>query len=411
MLALLRRVGNWFGRGGVRALDDPGDSGSAKPGNLIRLNAETNHSIFDLDLSTVVYCGEETEVSADFPVHAHHVPDHGPARARRQGPAVLSNLLRSAKNIGIGLLFATTSLYGQGGYIQIFQAQAPATSAQFNNTNPKFNAWTVMYNYSGSGSFSVELDCAPDMTTAGGAPTPGSFAACTNVVTGNNPSTTPAYGYMTFVGYTPWLQLNVTAISSGNLTVVAVAFDPADPESGGGSGGGCTGTAATPCIVAGPNASGAAPTKNPVLVAGQDGTDVRTVLTDASGRPNVNLFGFNGTAASQILANTAAAAISLSAGTDVVIVSGVSAKTTYILKMDVAWNNSANVTIRQGTTSSTPCDTSTVALTGAYQNLLGLSEDYNSNFSLLKTSSTNLDICLHFSTAVTAGGQVFYAQF
>ena len=268
-----------------------------------------------------------------------------------------------------------------------------------------------MYNYSGGGTFSVELDCAPDMTTAGGAPTPGSFAACTNVVTGNNPSTTPAYGYMTFVGYTPWLQLNVTAISSGNLTVVAVAFDPADPESGGGSGGGCTGTAATPCIVAGPNASGAAPTKNPVLVAGQDGTDVRTVLTDSSGRPNVNLFGFNGTAASQILANTTAAAISLSAGTDVVIVSGVSAKTTYILKMDVAWNNSANVTIQQGTTSSTPCDTSTVALTGAYQNLLGLSEDYNSNFSLLKTSSTNLDICLHFSTAVTAGGQVFYAQF
>ena len=78
------------------------------------------------------------------------------------------------------------------------------------------------------------------------------------------------------------------------------------------------------------------------------------MLTDASGRPNVNLFGFNGTAASQILANTAAAAISLSAGTDVVIVSGVSAKTTYILKMDVAWNNSANVTIRQGTRQARP---------------------------------------------------------
>ena len=200
--------------------------------------------------------------SVFVPEYCDHVPDHGPARARRQGP-VLSTFLRSAKNIGIGLLFATTCAFGQGGYIQIFQAQAPATSAQFNNTNPKFNAWTVMYNYSGGGTFSVELDCAPDMTTAGGAPTPGSFAACTNVVTGNNPSTTPAYGYMTFVGYTPWLQLNVTAISSGNLTVVAVAFDPADPESGGGSGGGCTGTAATPCIVAGPNASGAAPTKNP----------------------------------------------------------------------------------------------------------------------------------------------------
>ena len=307
MLALLRRVGNWLGRFGVRALeiqfvklDFP-----RLAWHRIEMDAVDGQiTVDDFQRAEISNNRHGQAPSSDaLECYEFHFLDFRPARARRQGP-VPSTVPRSAKNIAIGLLFATTCAFGQGGYIQIFQATAPATSAQFNNTNPKFNAWTVMYNYSGGGTFSVELDCAADATTAGGTPTPGSFAACTNVITGNNPSTTPAYGYITFVGYTPWLQLKVGSISSGNITVVAVAFNPADPESGGGGSGGCVGTAGTPCIVAGPNASGAAPTKNPVLVAGQDGTDVRTVLTDTSGRPNVNLFGFNGTAASQILANT-----------------------------------------------------------------------------------------------------------
>jgi hypothetical protein len=48
---------------------------------------------------------------------------------------------------------------------------------------------------------------------------------------------------------------------------------------------GCVGTMATPCIVAGPDASGAAPTQPPVLTAGFDGANVQRIKTDTAGEP------------------------------------------------------------------------------------------------------------------------------
>jgi hypothetical protein len=153
------------------------------------------------------------------------------------------------------------------------------------------------------------------------------------------------------------------------MTAVAIPFTPADPE--GGSGGGCAGTVGTPCIIGG------------------NGNGTGTAMP----------FGVS------------TASVSLSAGTDVVLVSGVSGKTTRITKFDVSWDNSAAVTIREGTTSSTPCDTSTTALSGAYNNLVALFEDYASDFSPLITTAMDLDLCLHFSTSVTGGGQVFYSQY
>ena len=296
-----------------------------------------------------------------------HAPDLRPARARRQGP-VLTSLLRSAKNISIGLVFAAT-LCAQQGFIQLYQVIIPA-SQQFNNINPKYNAWTLMYNYSGSGTFSIELDCAVDATTPGGTPTPGSFTACSNTVTGTNPSTTPNYGYITFVGYTPWVKLNLTAISSGNMTAVAVGFVAADPESGGGNA--CPGSIATPCVIA----------------------------------------GYNGSATKQLIqVGTTRGAVTIAAATDVVLVSGTSAKKTYLTKLVLSWDNSATVTYRQGTTSSTPCDTSTTALSGGMANLVALFDDFASDFSYLTTTATALDICAHFSTSVTGGGYVLSNQF
>lgn len=281
-------------------------------------------------------------------------------------------LQKSAKNIIFGLIFASLPAFGQSGFITLYQATAPATSANFNNSNPKYNAWTVMYNYSGSGTFSIELDCAPDATTAGGTPTPGTFAACTNTVTGNNPSTTPAYGYITFVGYTPWLRLHLTAISSGNLTAAAVAFNPADPEGSSGGGGGCAGTLSTPCVIGG------------------NGNGVNTVLTIGPSATN----------------------FALSAATDVKIVAGTTGKTTYLTRLSVQWDNAATATIREGTTSSTPCDTSTATLDGPYgnANVTGLALDYGSDFSPLATTASGLDICLHLSTAATGGGGASYSQ-
>jgi hypothetical protein len=48
--------------------------------------------------------------------------------------------------------------------------------------------------------------------------------------------------------------------------------------------GGCVGTVATPCNVAGTAADGAAPTQPPVLVGGSDGTLTRTIKTDTAGQ-------------------------------------------------------------------------------------------------------------------------------
>lgn len=299
-----------------------------------------------------------------------HALNDRPARARPQGLAV-PGVLKSAKNIGLAFALACP-LCAQTS-ISLYQVTSATTSSNFNNTNPKYNSWTVMYNYSGSGSFSIELDCAADATAAGGSPTPGTFAACTNTKTGSNPSTTPNYGYITFVGYTPWVRLNLTALSGGgNMTAVAIAFTAADPESGSGGGSGCTGTISTPCIVGG-NSNGA----NYTLEMGGAST-----------------------------------AFTLSAGTDVKLVAGTSGKTTYLTRLTVQWDNAATATIRQGTTSSTPCDTSTTTIDGPYGNgnVTGLAIDYGSDFSPLTTTSTGLDICLHLSASVTGGGGASYNQ-
>jgi hypothetical protein len=276
----------------------------------------------------------------DF-VHVDHAPKHA-----------------AVKLAGQVLFLAMLAMpcFAQGS-LSLYQVMAPA-SEQFNNTNPRYNAWTVMYNYSGSGSFSIEFDCAQDATVAGGTPTPGSYAACTNTITGSNPSTTPNYGYVTFVGYTPWLKLNLTAISSGDMTAVAVGFTAADPESGGGGSSPCK---TSPCIIAG----------------------------------------------------SSSGAVSLSAATDVKLVAGTSGKKTYLTRLTISWDNAATATIRQGTTSSTPCDTSTATIDGPYGNttVTGLALDYGSDFSALTTTATDLDICLHLSTSVTGGGGVSYTQF
>ncbi len=46
--------------------------------------------------------------------------------------------------------------------------------------------------------------------------------------------------------------------------------------------------------VKGNDASGSAPTVAPCLIAGQDGTNVRTILTDTTGRPKVDVAAING---------------------------------------------------------------------------------------------------------------------
>ena len=284
-----------------------------------------------------------------FRLHSSHCV---PARARRQPQTVPGPFLRSAKNISIALALLSAPAFGQSsGFIQIYQATAPGTSANFSNINPKYNAWTVMYNYSGSGSFSVELDCAPDATVAGGTPTPGSFAACTNTVTGSNPSSSPNYGYITFVGYTPWLQLHLTAISSGNMTAVAVGFLAADPE--GASGGG--GTAKQNC---------------------DPSTSTLTVTT---------------------------ATIALSASGLTQIIPATASHKVLVCSMGVSFASGVNFQLETGTGSN--CGTGTTALTGTLQSITALSLD--STASIL--TPVSVAVCVNLGASVVGGGWVTYA--
>jgi hypothetical protein len=355
--------------------------------------------------------------SINFEPFGVHAQDLRSARARKQGP-VPSMLLKSAKNISLALAL-TFPAFPQG-LIQMYQVITP-TSSTFNNINPRYNAWTVMYNYSGGGTFSIELDCAEDATVAGGTPTPGSFSACT-ATTGSNPSTTPNYGYITFVGYTPWLKLNLTALSLGNMTAVAMGFQAADPESGGGGSGGCVGTATTPCVVDGPNSPGSASTKNPVQVAGNDGTNVQFISTDTSGRSKVVGAAAVGASPSGNPVPTAVldgagkvitptypnlnVAVSLSSSglTQLIALSG--STVIRVEHVSVSFQSAVNFQLEYGTGSN--CGTGTTALTGVYESVVGVALDFD--LGTLNIPSGNA-LCANLGASVTGGGLIVYAQY
>ncbi len=127
-------------------------------------------------------------------------------------------------------------------------------------------------------------------TDVGGVPTTwSSYPGTLN--SGSNPNTVVTSGGAvtdaTGAKY-PFLRMNLTSLTgtgtvSGKLygwkrrpTVVSVT-----------SGGGCPGSIATPCVVVGPTAVGSPPATSPVLTAGQDGTNIRTIKTDTTGHPQV----------------------------------------------------------------------------------------------------------------------------
>lgn len=260
---------------------------------------------------------------------------------------------------------------------------------------------------------------------------------------------------------------NVSVDPSGNLNVNVVT-----------GGGGCVGTVATPCIVAGPDAAGVAPTKNPVAIAAFDGINLRRVLSDTSGRTiavgaaadgaaaagnpvavggvdqtntmrhfstspsgviaigsqsatgdgqannwNFTVGGtggttaplatmqtlFNGSTWDRNFACTQEAAISVSAATDAVIISGVAATNIRICHIDFGIDSAQTITIRQGTGAT--CGTNTATLAGAYPAVISVFAMDYLNSAPLSTTVAARDVCLHFGAAVTAGGFVKYAQY
>lgn len=255
----------------------------------------------------------------------------------------------------------------------------------FDNRFVGCDSWTLQYQSSGFTGLTLTFQSSVGSVTAT------SFGTYTGtVVTGAAAMTSTTGQISTFANgtvVTPWVRVNLSGLT-GTGTVNGVLYGYKTGYSSGNGGGGgsaCPGTVGTPCVVVGPATAGAAIAGAPVMQGLSDGTNAQ--------------YGF--------VCNTSAA-VSISSATDVVIVTGVAAKSVRICHLDFSSDTTAAVTIRQGT--GTTCGTNQVALSGAYQNILGLAEDYTP-LAPLTTTVAARDVCLHFSTNVTAGGTVIYAIF
>lgn len=348
-----------------------------------------------------------------------------------------------------------------------------SSSTSFQNTPSRgCTTWALTYISNGFSALTLTFQSAPDSSG-----TPGSWVTFPGTaVAGANPLTAVTSGSFIGLGYQPWLRVTLSGLTgSGSVSVTVFGWRVPPAE--------ITGASGIAAQVEGRAAAGAAPVGNPVWIGGTDGSLVRAMLLDASGRPIVvgaaasgaalagnpvlvsgsdgsvvrtlgmstqgggaatplavgiaaaaqdglsNLvvfpaplgsnagrplailpftFGGDGTTINRSFSCTNQAPITVSAATDVVIVTGVMSTNVRICHISVASDAAANVIIRQGT--GTTCGTNTASLTGAYQNATSMALDFSSN-APLRTTVAARDVCLNFSAAVTAGGVVIYAQY
>lgn len=184
--------------------------------------------------------------------------------------------------------------------------------------------------------------------------------------------------------------------------------------------------------VGGLAAAGAAISGNPVLVGGSDGTNARAFSTDNTGRLNVNAntspSGTQNVQGSAAVAGVAGnpvttgyrddsanvladygfpdqAAVTISAGTDAVMIAGIMSTNTYVGHVSFSLDSAQTVTIRQGTGST--CGTNTVILYGPAPNVTAVALDYDSKGALHTTVAAR-DLCLHLGGSATVGGGIVY---
>lgn len=358
--------------------------------------------------------------------------------------------------LGLFILFHPVNMYGQTSGILVpdcvvfvnatlngntgTTTQIPA--AGFDNRTTACQSWTFQYQtVTTSGTFTSIA-----VQSAIGEQTPGAYGNNWTVATGINPNTNLTNAVSTFttgcVASTPctvpnsWARILITRNNFvGSINGILYGYKTGNSGGGGGGGGGSGCTA--PCPVVGTAAAGSVPSGDPVQVAGQDGTNIRTLLTDTVGAlipsstANAGADGvsntqqvavgggqplfyrvlpdvFNGTTNDRQFTCPLQAAFNISAGTDVVMVAGVSSTNIKICHVDFSSDTVATFTIRQGT--GTTCLTNTAAITGAYPTVATFSMDYQPT-AVLHTTTAARDVCLHVGTAATVGGTILYAQF
>lgn len=437
------------------------------------------------------------------------------------------------------LIFNSLKVFGQAppppdcvvNFNSASMAANSGASATFDNRSVACLFWTLDYQATITvGTVSLAFQSAAGAVTAGAF---GAYGGTT--VIGSNPITSNTGGVSLFANgtvATPWLRVTLnTGGITGTVNGVLYGYKSGYPGSGGSTGpstnvniqevagtstvtGGVAGTLG----VGGPTATGSPLAARPVLVGGSDGTNVRNISTDTSGRPNVNINGtvpvsgtvtvqqataaslnatvvgagtagtanagvvtiqgiasmtpvavslsaasnqvqgtvadagsstgdnpilaavtgpastvrsvyspstnvdgangnnmgsqgvykFNGATYNRDFVCTGRATITVTAGTEAVIIPLSGSTITRICYIQFSSDVAANVTIRQGT--GTTCQTNTVVLSGVLQSVLAVDSNYGSD-SPLSTTVGGRDVCLLFSTAVTAGGAVIYAQY
>lgn len=297
---------------------------------------------------------------------------------------------------------------------------ASSNSSAFDNRTISSNVgipctqWVLDYYTTNGGTITgtgVQLQVAGDSSGS-----PGSFSVAGSSVTApsgrikfTGAAGTPVAGVATN-GYYPWVRISMaTGTATVNASLLGWRDDQASIGGGGGSGGsGCTGTSATPCIVAGPDANGAVSTQPPVQVAGNDGTDVRSLSTDASGRAITSTIGTGGTPLPSQSCPLSAVFTSTTAGETVIIAASGSNKVR-VCEMDVTPDNAGdavNFEIDYGTGAA--CVTAPTQLSALYSNVIAFSNAWAGPQGPLITPASQA-VCFKQTSSVPVHGMVIYA--
>jgi hypothetical protein len=321
------------------------------------------------------------------------------------------------------------------------------TMATVDNRQAGCDGWVVTYSSNGFATVSVLLQSAP-LGTGGIAGTFVSFAG-TIVSPFTNPATAITQGEIRATGYYPYVNVAITTTGTGYLVAEFHGYktNPNSGTGGGGGGSGCVGTSVTPCVVDGPTAAGSAPTKPPVMVAGQDGIPIiRTLRTNSAGASNLaagaapdlgdgvsfstfsglqvvdnvgNMtntafavlpYVFNGGSWNRPLACTNRANITLTTVGLTLAIPAVAFSTIHICQLSLSFASPVDIQVVEGTQAVTACDTGASNMTGVFRSVTGFDLNWGSNSSLTATNFSDA-VCIRMSASVNGGGVATYAQF
>lgn len=300
--------------------------------------------------------------------------------------------------------------------ILFISLSSAASTGVFDNRFIGCDTWTLTYQSSTFTGLTLTFQSATGAVTAG---TFGTYTG--TVVTGVNPNTNTTGRITQFSNglvITPWLRVDLSGLT-GTGTVNGVVYGYKTGYSGGNGGGGsstCPGTVAVPCVVDGVAADGAALGGNPNLIGISDGTNARNVKSASSvgngnagtGIPAQAPSLFNGATWDRQLTCPSTVVVDDSVmGLTTVIAASGSTKI-YICKMTLTTAAGVNVQLFYGTGAA--CVTTSTALSGLYQNVSAVAEDFIADQSALTTPASQA-VCLSLGAGTRTTGQIQYTQF